>query len=56
MTKLLEKLVQIDVEEPIARNDPPSQHVGIVRATDDEIGWPRIGNAFEEAEERIHLG
>jgi len=31
------ELMQVDVEQPIAREDPPPEHVGVGCSADDEI-------------------
>jgi hypothetical protein len=37
-------LVQIDVEQAIARNQPPTADVGIVRTADNEVRWSHAHN------------
>src|SRR5690349_17896635 len=39
------KMVQVNIEEPISRNNPPPQHIWILFATNDEIGIARSGEA-----------
>src|SRR3546814_2471804 len=38
-------LVEVDVDEPISRDHPPSTHVGVLLATNDEVRRTAINNA-----------
>ena len=46
-----QKAVEVNVEEAIARDDPPAEEVGVFLPADDEIGVPRRHDLFGEAEQ-----
>ncbi|WP_375414645.1 hypothetical protein [uncultured Bradyrhizobium sp.] len=49
------ELVQIDIEETIARYHPPSAHIRLLRTSDQEVGRARVRDTFEKLKNLFHL-